>query len=436
MKIIELTILLLIINVSSILGQRKTDSLQLPVQVENTITKLCCECEPYDLWVDNQNRFYNFKYLDNNKVFNVTVDKLGFWRRTYCEVNIDTISSKCMFTYKNVKEEFEKDYKFNLSEFEYYKKLKHQEYTLLRVLFEINSLNPEGYYEFLISKPIAQEIMFGDTVIREDRKKIKINLNGNLLNYYGKEIKIIEGKPLFGYPYLINEPLTYNSTTATIESSNNKNDGMYVQYFKYPNEIASVDFYEKNVQKGPFYNYYRNGNIKETGFYENGIRKIIDKWFHDGTKYLKQFYYDTISNVYKDIQLRLLDGRYILEGKQVYFTKGKVDSTVNDQGKFMSTHDNYIDSIRTLVYYDKDGFKKNKRVIKIKTISFTIDLYKGFAFFNALCEYEKKTYDITYYEKSNVVKEKGAYENYKKTGKWIYYNLESEITKEEDFPFN
>ena len=436
MKIIELTILFLIINLSSILGQGKVDSFKLPIQVERTITKLCCGCETYDVWTDNQNKFYNFKYLKNSKVFNVSIDRLGFWTRTYCEVNIDTISSELMNTYKNKKDELEKDYNFNLSEFEQYKKLKDQDYILKRVLFEFNSQNPEGYYEFLISKPIAKEIIYGDTVIREDRKKIKINLNGKLLNYYGKEIKIVKGKPMLGYPYFINDASTYNYTTVTIETSNNKNDGMYVQYFKYPNEIASVDFYEKGVQKGPFYNYYRNGNIKEIGLYENGIRKVIDKWFHDGTKHLKQFHYDTIGDLYKDIQLRFLDGRYILGGRQVYFTNGKIDSTVNDQGNFIHTNNNYNDSIRTLVFYDKDGFKKNKRIIKMKAIRFTINSYMDFAFFENHCEYEKKTYEITYYAKSNLVKEKGAYENYKKTGKWFYYNSEGKITKEENFPYN
>ena len=93
--------------------------------------------------------------------------------------------------------------------------------------------------------------------------------------------------------------------------------------------------------------------MKLTGFYDNGKRRVIDQWLPDGSQYVRNVTLDSTTLIYKDSRNNILEGRKILSGREVYFTNGKVDSLIADAAKFMHTHDNFIDGIRTLFFYDE-----------------------------------------------------------------------------------
>lgn len=420
------SLFLLIIFFSQVsYSQKSLESLNIPVKVKKTMNRVYRGVDISSVWSDNQNRFYYFKFKENDIEYNVTIDSSGFWSRTYRNVKFDTISAECLSAYKKQKELYEKEYRFETF---YYKtkESEEQDYKFDKVLFEYNRQNPEGYYEFIIFKTIAPTNFSGinDSILYQ--KKIKINCECELLNNEGKKVVKIDGEPLMGYTYLTNE---LKSNTTTIEYSNNKKNGLYIQYFKYPDEVASVEYYIDDKLSGPFFYYWKNGVLGTTGIYENGERKILNKWMPDGTTFIKKIIYDSLTSQFKNIDFELLNGRVIIEGKEAFFTSGNIDSLII--GKDIKQ--NYIDSTRTLSFFDKNGNITNIRKIKILQFDFIIDSFEGHATIIDNSKFSNEIYEIIYYKNSNVIKEKGSYKDFKKNGLWLYYNEKGILIKEENY---
>lgn len=97
------------------------------------------------------------------------------------------------------------------------------------------------------------------------------------------------------------------------------------------------------------------------------------------------------------------------------------------------THQNYMDSTRTLVFYDNNGFVKNTRTFKLLTIDLSIGQNDGFSELCDKCEMDEKAFVVIYHEGSDAIKEKGSYCKGQKIGKWSYYDENGRLVKEEKF---
>ena len=407
----------------ALVGQGNITTYDLPLKVKQLMERMCCNCDIQKVWMPMDYSFYNFEYTVNGEQYHTSIDSSGHWDRTFQEVIHDSIPRECMDVYEAQRSVYDaKAYAgsdFRSKELE--GKARDKEFKVQRVLKEYDELAREGYYDFVIQKRNGYSIMDGDTFIVMDTEHIKVSFDCQLLNYAGRLVTYIKGEPLLGYRYNAYDPSTYNTNTTVVEYSNGMIDGLYIQYFNFPGEVASVEYYIKGVPKGPYFYYHENGKLRAIGYYGDGD-KVIDKWDYDGTRMLRKVQYDTLSSRYMDIHMKPLNGRSVLDGWNVYFTNGRIDSAVSDVGKLTGCHDNYIDSTRTLIFYADDGLINNIRIIKRILMGVKIRDFEGFAYLSDQSEFAKETYEIMYYLGSKVVMERGAYKNGKKVGKWYHYN--------------
>lgn len=420
---------------SLIFAQGNLSTFNLPPKVEASIRMHCCECKIYDVWNPRHSSIYHFKYMNNGDELHASVDSSGHLFRTYKIVDLNSTSDTCMSLFKMEKYKYDKEISSDLMILGFIKNID-SVYQFQSVTLEYSDLHPSGYYDFIISKLFEYEtgIDQKEVGVGIDQKHIKISSNCELLNNDSKKVVTNGDKTLNTYyspDGSINKVLT-----ATTEYALGKKNGYSIQYFTYPDVIESLSYFEDNLQKGPFFQYHNNGQLKLIGFVQNNISKIIDMWHFDGTKYLKSISYDSITKTYINDKKLALSGRYILDGKEVYFSKGQVDSMIQIN-KFMNNvtecHDNYIDSIRTLVFRDGDGFAINSRRISKESPEFEISNYNGFVRIEDKSIYETLLYETIYYEKCNFVKEEGAYRSGNKVGKWLYYDFKGMIIKEEEY---
>lgn len=440
MKNISLSIfVLLVLHISSIAQHRIAD-LKIPDHVRNTLSKMCCDCEIKTAWSDMQGRYYNFSFLMDSIEYHVTIDSAGFWKRTYKEVELNSIPKKCMNLLNNEKLNYDKQFQQDMALNKNLPKYTFEEHKFLGVIVEFDRNFENEYYHFSISLPYDEKYEKIDEIQPLlSVKFIKISMDCELLNFEGKRTVRIDGEPIHGYVYFPNNTSTYNSNTTTMEYYNNKKNGLYIQYFKYPKKIASVEYYVNDIARGPFMFYHKNGNVREIGFYENGQTIIIDEWAEDGTKVLKNIQFDSIRNVYTDNNSNNLDGKYLVKGGCygfrggfAYFNEGKIDSLKSNDGHFDITI-NYIDSSRNVLTFYDNGNKRHLMKIKLKTINHSLNEYNRFSNLCEVSELSDKSYNIFYHENTPNVSAKGYHQNGKNIGKWYYYNEDGTLKEEKEF---
>jgi len=442
MKNIYLSIfILLVLNLSSV-AQHKIADLKIPEQVSNTLSKMCCDCEIKTAWsgFDLQSRYYNFSFLMDSAEYHVTIDSSGIWKRTYQEVELNSVPKKCMNLLNDEKLKYDKQFQQDMALNKNLPKYTFEEYEFRSVLIEFDRNFENEYYHFSISLPIDTNYEKPEEVrYLLGIKFIKISLDCELLNFEGKKTVRIDGEPIHGYVYFPNNSSTFSSNTTTMEYYNNKKNGLYIQYFKYPKELASVQYYVDDIARGPFIFYHKNGNIREIGYYENGQSIFVDEWTEDGTKFLKNIQYDSLQNVYTDNNSNNLDGKYLIKGGCygfrggfVFLNDGKIDSLKSNDGHFDITI-NYVDSSRNILTFYKNGNKRHLLKIKLNTINHSLKEYNRFPNLCEISELSDKSYNIFYHENTPNVSAKGYRQDGKNIGKWYYYNEDGTLKEEKEF---
>lgn len=369
----------------------------------------------------NSNK-YSFECKKNNEIYFIITDSLGKWIRTYQPLEKKQIPKSCFSSFEVKKEELEKEFIINNPT----PNGKINTYKITSIVKEYNEATTFGYYNFKIEKTIRYKPLFKDSATYVDTKSIKIGFDCELLNNDGKKVVQISGKPLIGYE---EDSLNLSSTT-TIEYYNGMKNGLFIQYFNYPNEIASVNYYENDKLKGPYYQYHKNGNTKEIGLFVNGIKKALNKWDENGTSYLFNFKMDTNSNLYSNNYNQLLNGKFLLINTEIFFSKGKIDSTVvKDLNNKICT--NFIDSSITTTSFDNDGFRTSIKFFKLKSIDIEILQNNNNFFISYKTKYSNNYEEIKFFDKLNIVKER-CYISFpeKEVEKCYNYNKKGELIKE------
>ncbi len=250
------------------------EKFSLPNSVISTFSNVCCNCTIKEIMIPLDRSVFHIDLIQNGQNYIMSIDSAGNWLRTSQQVEWDSIPADCRDVFYEQLMKHEQNYtSSHISSSD--KEIADEPYGISRVLKEFDSHISNGYYEFTIQKPESIFMLDQDTLIRMDTQRIKIDFNCHLLNYYGKQVIRTDGDRLLGYTYFINDSSTYSSNTSIVEYACGKKNGLYIQYFNYPDKIASVDYYVNDEPQGPFYSYYPNGQIKEIGFYENGIRKML-----------------------------------------------------------------------------------------------------------------------------------------------------------------
>ena len=152
-------ILLIIVLPICSFGQGNNDefhSPNIPVTITNTMDSIYPNVNIQNVWTDNQRRYFNYEFKIDYTNYHATFDTLGNWKRTYRNFNADTIPAICIELLEKEKQKLDKNYRLD------------------RHLFEYNGNYPDGYYEFVYSKPLGLTIE-GDTTLTIS--KIRINLN-------------------------------------------------------------------------------------------------------------------------------------------------------------------------------------------------------------------------------------------------------------------
>lgn len=412
----------------TLVGQGNIAKFDLPVKVKRLMERICCNCDIHNVWMPMDYSFYNFEYALDGEQYHISIDSSGHWNRTYQEVCLDSIPEECLVVYQTQKSVYDAkshasgDVRTNVLK----DKVVEREFKMQRVLKEFDEMGREGYYDFVLQKEYGYAIYDEDTAIMMDMEHIKINFDCQLLNFDGKLVEYVNRGEFYG---------RYDGDTSvvfTIERSGGKKDGLSVQYHDYPENIKSVEYNVNGAVKGPFYSYYENGNLESIGYYQDGRVKYLDQWRSDGKRKLKDVRLDTLTNTFMSKKMEPLEGgKCLADNRDVYFTQGKIDSVVSDIGKFTGYHDNYVDSTRTLVFYGDSGFVNNIRIIRMRSFIQGIADFQGLSVLSDRIVFADETYEIEFYPKSKVVKEKGAYKNYKKVGAWYYYNENGRKVKTE-----
>lgn len=167
---------------------------------------------------------------------------------------------------------------------------------------------------------------------KENQKRQRIdsllqNGNGKIIEY---------GTRIYGYPFNDFDTTIYNKITVIQEFESNKKNGKRIQFFKYPADTASVEYYKNDFMEGPFYYNHKNGKIWKKGFNRGG-KSVgqVELWTEDGHKVEKNLEYKEIDGlIYLNGQLcngkRIIVGHSGLNDGKVlnalYFTHGRIDS--------------------------------------------------------------------------------------------------------------
>lgn len=253
------------------------------------------------------------------------------------------------------------------------------------------------------------------------------------------------GAPLMGYSFDTTDVSRKDRITATIEYRDYKKNGYYVQFFNYPTDTASVEYFVDDIGVGNAYYKYPNGRLKQMGVYENGVLRITEMWNEKGERYLKNVKVNS-AGLFTDDSAEILHGRYPVfagcgrlgEG-YVYFTAGIVDSTVHNMysihGRFEESRINYRTKLLTMTFFDENNNITHINQIGIatgETIEFSH--YNEIAYSCDKSKFSKKIHTRTFYPQSPILKAEGYYENGQKTGSWIYYDQHGEILRQEHYP--
>lgn len=252
------------------------------------------------------------------------------------------------------------------------------------------------------------------------------------------------GAPLIGYSFDTTDVSRKDRITATIDYRDYKKDGYYVQYFNYPTDTASVEYFVGDIGVGNVYYKYPSGQLKQTGVYENGVLRITEMWNENGERYLKNVKINS-AGLFTNDSAEILHGRYPVfagcgragEG-YVYFINGIVDSTVHTvpsiHGRFQESRINYRTNLLTMTFFDE-----NNNVTHINQLGIDSGEPIEFSHYNEIAyscdksKFSKVIYTRTFYPQSSIIKEEGYYENGQKTGNWIYYDEHGEILRQEHY---
>jgi antitoxin component YwqK of YwqJK toxin-antitoxin module len=251
------------------------------------------------------------------------------------------------------------------------------------------------------------------------------------------------GTPLMGYIYDTADHSRYGKITAITEYKNKKINGRHIQFFSYPYDTASVEFYKEGVFDGAFYYRYRDGKLWYKGIAKNGI--IVEKkyWTEKGEKVSNAISYNESDHSYYSNN-KQCNGKVIIGNghTNVYFNDGKIDSIDSYGfaywGISMEIKQNYIDSTRQYINYYEHGNIAWIRSEKIVSICPTrLYILDGMTY---LSDCDKLVQDgkfIDYYDDGrHTIKSITFYKNDLRVGEWKFYSersiLDSTIIFEND----
>ena len=421
-------LLLLLITFFTIVSAKS--QFTLPEHIEAGFKYRCYQCEILSAGKHYEG-YYSIEYKQGHKTQIAGLDLNGRWIKHYELIDFDSIPKNIISVFNIEKAKLDSVYD-NHPVIKIHKDFINMNFELWGIpTIEYSEISTEGYYKIEIIRPVGYFPSFNDQgeSIEEtnyETENIKISRKGKVMN----KMKVLEhkivGKPLGGIPYFINKPEEYkNYTSITEYSKGYATDGMQIQYFKYPDSIATVDYYEKNHPKGAFYDFHKNGQIKSLGYHKCGKVIITHRWTEDGFPHLKTCKYDSLNKVFYDGNGNLIDGLKILQNAKVYFTKGKLDSA--DRGGYI---DNYCDNTfrQSIPQSNQIGY------CTFDLIDYSITHEEGFAKYNFKSQISNKAYLKIYFtNKKEKLESEGYMEKFKKTGKWKYYNEKGKLIKKEKF---
>lgn len=218
------------------------------------------------------------------------------------------------------------------------------------------------------------------------------NGNGTFYNY---------GGPLQGMAYNFMEQTDFGGITRISNLKNGVEDGKTVEFYKYPDDTASVYTYKEGRLNGYFYQYNKKANVKVICDCVNGIKgncsffsgkgeklhnpaiklDTLTKLSYDGDSPCQGKYtiyclkdednYLLLNNMYNnyiDPYVKNEPGQIDLE---IYFTKGRLDSISRYEYSVFGLNTiitmNWVDSIRTYSIFYNSGSINSIRTNKFST---------------------------------------------------------------------
>src|ERR1051326_848124 len=101
------------------------------------------------------------------------------------------------------------------------------------------------------------------------------------------------GKPLIGYTFNIADTSRYGKITAIVEYQNNRINGRRIQFFNYPSDTASIEYYKNDTLNGPFLYNHTNGKLWTKGIYKMGVLVGQQEyWTESGEKIVDNISYN------------------------------------------------------------------------------------------------------------------------------------------------
>lgn len=249
----------------------------------------------------------------------------------------------------------------------------------------------------------------------------------------------------------------------------------------FPNgNTESITIYKNGKENGPYYGFYKDGNIRKKAYYKNGHLVDSSIFYHPNGKLGHIFYYDSLGDItglskiwynngnlrqlivpeeggiengksyYKSGQLRKSYShkdnkkygtwKYYTEDKEVYKEETyRNDSLMKDSSERVTIHngDTVLQTGWVREYYHfgpRTSIKKETHYDNGVKHGYSVEYFES-EDIKVISHYKDGLLSgkqFEYYNENNL-KLMSDYKNGKKSGQWIYYDKEGNILKREKY---
>lgn len=252
------------------------------------------------------------------------------------------------------------------------------------------------------------------------------------------------GTPIRGYTYDHRDTALNGKITAINEYKYGKRNGRRIQFFKYPDDTASVEYYQNDTLNGTAWYNHKNGKRWSYAQYSHGrLLTEIEYYDEEGKLIDNKIKFHESDQLYHNGTI-ICKGHFAIYGHSglanqkvradIYFTNGKIDSLNTYEwaywGKSMEVLRNYHDSTRIYKTYSPNGKTHYYTSSKIMGVSEPKLYNDGDQILVA--DRDELVFDgpyITYHYGTSVISEEGLFSNGKAIGEWNYYDAEGNLIK-------
>lgn len=254
--------------------------------------------------------------------------------------------------------------------------------------------------------------------------------------------------PLFGYTYNLFDTSNNGKITAIVEYKNNRRNGRRIQFFSYPYDTASVEYYRNDTLNGPYYYNHTSGKLWVRGIYFNGSHAAgPEYWNEEGQKINENVKCDALTGLHY-LDGKLCEGKYSIYGygglnnaqvtDDIWFTHGRIDSIYSYRwaywGKSSEIRRNYIDSSRVNWNFSNKGLPVwcySEKMTDIFSNRIQTDGYHL-----VIRDVDKVVMhgeQISFHADTNVISEKTYYYDGEKTGTWQFFDHKGNLIRTEQY---